>query len=146
MSQGPDRHARMDQLIASAEALGLRVAFRDLGRRHGEAYSSGIVFINHRRTLCRQRVTLAHEMGHAHYGHDWSREHDKSHDERLADQYAARLLISPVEYALAERLVGEHPGALARELGVTRRLVELRRGDFERDARIFQVVDELRAA
>lgn len=41
---------------------------------------------------------------------------------------------------------GEHQGALARELGVTRRLVELRQEDFARDAHIFQVVDEWRSA
>ena len=135
----------MDLLIERAEALGLRVAFSDLGRRHGEMHSSGIVFINHRRTVCRQRVTLAHELGHWHHRHDWSREHDKAHDERQADQYAARLLITMHNYEIAERLVGEHPGALAGELGVTRRLVELRRGDFDREPRILEM-DEWRMA
>ena len=135
----------MDLLIERAGALGLRVAFRDLGTRHGEVHSSGLVLINYRRTLCRQRVTLAHEMGHWTLGHDWSREHDKAHDERQADRYAARLLITMHNYEIAERLVGEHPGALARELGVTRRLVELRRGDFDREPRILEM-DEWRTA
>lgn len=56
------------------------------------------------------------------------------------------MLISMDAYARAETLVGPHPGALAKELGVTRRLVELRQKDFERDRRILRVVDEWRSA
>lgn len=136
----------MERLIERAEALGLRVIFRDLGRRHGEIHSSGVVYLNPHRTDARIRVTLAHEMGHWRHSHDWTRDHSRERDEREADQYAARLLISPLEYAAAEALVGEHPGALARELGVTRRLVELRQEDFARDARTFAVVEEWRGA
>jgi len=132
----------MDLLIGRAEALGLRVVFCDLGKFHGQVHSSGVVYVNHGRTDLRQRVTLAHEMGHWHHGHDWSRDHNVAHDERQADQYAARLLIGADAYAVAEDLCGTHPGALARELGVTRRLVELRREDFAREVLIFAVVDE----
>lgn len=97
-------------------------------------HSSGVVYLNHRKSVLTQRVTLAHEMGHWHHGHDWTRTHDRERDEHQADLFAARLLIDPLEYALAERIVGEHPGAIARELGVTTRLVELYRGDL-REAR-----------
>lgn len=72
-----------------------------------------------------QRCTLAHEMGHWFHGHDWTRDHDRLADERQADQYAAELLISPLEYAIAEQLHGPHPGAIAKELEVTRNLVTL---------------------
>lgn len=136
----------MDQLIERAGALGLRVIFRDLGRRHGEVHSSGLVYINHRRTVDRQRLTLAHEMGHWWHGHDWTRDHDRERDERAADIYAARLLIEPGEYARAEMLCEGHSGAIARELGVTARLVELRREDFAREARNFAVIEEWRGA
>lgn len=44
------------------------MARRDPGRR-GELYSSGLVLLNPRRTETIQRVTLAHELGHAHFGH-----------------------------------------------------------------------------
>lgn len=121
----------MDDLIAHAAAMGLRVKWRDLGRRHGELHSSGLVILNQRRTQRVQRITLAHEIGHHWHGHDWTRAHDRAVDERQADTYAARLLISPADYALAERLVGCHPGALAKELGVTARLVELWRHSYE---------------
>lgn len=116
----------MEQLLALATTRGLRVGWRDLGRRNGEWHSSGLILLNPHRTEQTQRVTLAHELGHAHHGHTWTdnpREHDRQ--EMAADRYAANLLISPVEYALAEHLVGPHPGAIARELAVTARLVEL---------------------
>lgn len=115
----------MDEVIEHAEALGLRVVWRDLGRRNGELTSAGVVLLNPRKSALTQRVTLAHECGHHWHGHDWTRTHDRSRDERQADVYAARLLISPMEYASAESLVGPHAGALARELGVTAHLVEL---------------------
>lgn len=120
----------MEDLLAHATALGLRVKFRDLGRRHGEVHSSGLVVVNDRRPLPARRITLAHECGHWAHGHDWTAAHDRPRDERQADAYAARLLITSAAYAEAEALVGPHPGALARELGVTARLVDLWRRDY----------------
>lgn len=115
----------MDDLIRQAQVMGHRVVLRDLGKRAGEVHSSGIIVINPRKSLLTQRVTLAHELGHVHYGHDWRGRHDRERDEREADTYAAVLLISPADYATAERVVGTHVGALAKELGVTSRLVTL---------------------
>jgi Zn-dependent peptidase ImmA (M78 family) len=135
----------VDRIIAHAEAMGLRVAYRNLGRRTGYLFGGGLVVLNYRHHINAQREALAHECGHWFHGHDWSREHDVARDERQADQYAARLLISADDYARAEELCGTHPGALARELGVTRRLVELRREDFARDARILATVEQWRA-
>lgn len=111
--------------------LGLRVAYRDLGRRNGELTSGGLILVNPRKHRIVQRCTVAHEMGHWHYGHDWTRDHNRAKDEWQADLYAARLLISAAEYALAEHLHGPHPGAIAKELEVTRRLVEVWQADVE---------------
>lgn len=47
----------------------------------------------------------------------------------------AALLITTEEYAEAEQLVGDHPGALAQELGVTRRLVLAWRRWYDRHGR-----------
>lgn len=116
----------MQRLLDIAGERGLRVKWRDLGRRNGEYHSSGLILLNHRRAETTQRVTLAHELGHAYYGHAWT-DNPRLHEsqERQADRYAARLLITAADYAAAERVAGHHPGAIARELGVTRRLVEL---------------------
>lgn len=115
----------LDDLVAHAEEQGLRVVWRDLGRRSGELTRSGLVVVNHRKSTLTQRVTIAHEVGHHHHGHDWTRAHDVERDERQADMYAARLLIDPVEVEVAAALTGGHPGAMARELGVTAHLVTL---------------------
>ena len=135
----------MERLIRIAEREGLHVKYRDLGRSSGYLYAPGLIVLNHQRSELTQRITLARELGHWHHRHDWTTAHDRARDERQADQYAARLLIDAEAYKRAEEAVGEHAGAIARELGVTRRLVELRREDFARDARILSTVEEWRA-
>lgn len=115
----------MQDVMDHAESIGLRVAFRDLGRRDGELHSSGLVVLNSRRNVLAQRQVLAHECGHWRLGHNWSREHDRPDDERQANIYAAKVLIAPLDYRFAERIVGTHAGALAKELGVTAGIVAL---------------------
>ena len=68
--------------------------------------------------------TLAHELGHATLGHTanasgWFAQRQ----ERAADRWAARTLISPVEYELAERLYEHSPNRIAQELDVTPHIV-----------------------
>lgn len=122
----------MEDVIAHAMSLGLTVKFRDLGRRSGELTSSGLILVNQNRPAKMQRTAIAHECGHWVHGHDWTRDHDRPRDERQADLYAARLLITPTAYREAEQLVGTHVGALARELNVTVLLVELWRDAYLR--------------
>lgn len=66
-----------------------------------------------------RRVTIAHELGHAHYGHRC----DSMRNERQADMYAANLLIDPAVYAAAED-VNPDQHHIAEELGVTVELIE----------------------
>lgn len=77
--------------------------------------------------------TLAHELGHATLGHTT---HENGwfaqRQERTADRWAARMLISPVEYELAERLHGTHLGGIAHELGVTTHILATWQGLYER--------------
>ena len=122
----------MEDLLEHAAGLGLRVKFRDLGRRHGEVHSSGLVVVNDRRPLPVQRIALAHECGHHFYGHDWTADHDRERDEREADTYAARLLITPEAFAEAESLVGCGDSALARELNVQAKHIALWRAAYLR--------------
>jgi Zn-dependent peptidase ImmA (M78 family) len=123
----------VEDLLQHAADLGLRVQFRDMGRaRNGEIHSSGLVMINDRRPMALQRVTLAHECGHHFYGHDWTAAHDKERDEREADTYAARLLITPEAFADAEAIVGCRDAALARELNVQPKHIALWRASYLR--------------
>lgn len=64
------------------------------------------------------RVTIAHELGHAHHGHCC----DSDRNEWQADLYAARLLIDPSDYAELEA-VNPDQYQLADDLGVTVELI-----------------------
>lgn len=110
----------MNDLLQLADEVGVRVMWRDLGRRRGE-YRAGprLITLNPRLPGLLQRSTLAHELGHHHHGDEWTDDpRALAARERRANAYAAQLLITPAGYAAAERLVGPHPGALARELDV----------------------------
>lgn len=123
----------MQDLIDYAIGRGWGVKYRDLGRRNGE-YSRGLITINDlRRTGFTIRMTMAHEIGHAHYDHQWTDDPGAwKRQEREADVFAAMLLISRDEYAHAERIVGEHPGAIAKELAVTENHVLLWRENYSK--------------
>ncbi|WP_115243726.1 ImmA/IrrE family metallo-endopeptidase [Corynebacterium renale] len=106
----------MDALIEVAEHRGYRVRWHKGGPEGAWLPHKNTVSIRigmgDAETLC----VLAHELGHAHY--DDPAGHDNLQEAR-ADRFAARLLIDPVEYALAEYMYGPYPSRLASELGVT---------------------------
>lgn len=64
---------------------------------------------------------IAHELGHAHYGHDCS--HPRA--EREADEWAARTLLSVEDVERAAYDCEASPAAMAAELGVTPHLLAL---------------------
>lgn len=64
--------------------------------------------------------TVAHELGHAHHGHQCE---DDPRDEKQADEYAAALLINPQHLAQLERLgLAKHD--IAEELRVSEELLD----------------------
>ncbi|MGW8566870.1 ImmA/IrrE family metallo-endopeptidase [Isoptericola sp. NPDC055881] len=103
----------------------------------------GVILLNAWMSEAQQRSTLAHELGHAWYGHPpVGLLHGDPHDERQANEYAACLLIDPRAYAAAERATGAHAGAIAAELGVTAEVVAAWQGLVRRlpaikDARVY---------
>lgn len=125
-------------MIDHAEAMGLSVEYDDLGPRHGEIRAGGKVYLNASEPEALQRVTLAHECGHHWYRHQPARTAvELGRQERAADAYAATLLISRVDYERVERLYGHNPWMLARELGVTPRLIKARQHAFAAEAAAF---------
>lgn len=113
---------RLDLLFAHCGDLGIEVEWADLGdiRRGHYLDDARTIVLNRRLTRAQLTTTLAHEIGHAVFG-------DRATTPRLerrASEYGASLIITPRQYAAAERLVGHHLGALAAELGVTPHLVE----------------------
>lgn len=110
----------MKTLILHASSLGFRV--------HGAYLPDGLMglyspeeqrlYFDLRLTPNERCSVLAHELGHAHYGHDGK----SSMNERQADAFAARLLIDPEMYAELE--MQEYPIAdIADALGVTEEVV-----------------------
>lgn len=120
-----------------AHALGVEIRDSDAGLVGGEA---GAWFPTHRAIHIRPGLgplnrleTLAHELGHVALRHmPGAPEYLRARQEREADEWAAKILISPSDYRRAEMLVGAHEGALAHELGVTTHLIRVWRGLYER--------------
>lgn len=81
------------------------------------------IYFDLRLTPNERRTTIAHELGHAYYGHTAT----NPARERQADTYAAELLIDPQEYAMLERISCDRD-FLADELRVTVDLIDHYRG------------------
>ena len=70
------------------------------------------------------RSVLAHELGHAAYGDTpTGNGHYDQRQERRADEYAARLLISPIEFEAAAAWHQGHLPAIAAALEVTNHIL-----------------------
>ncbi|KZM34513.1 ImmA/IrrE family metallo-endopeptidase [Oerskovia enterophila] len=112
-------------MVDYAEGEGLLIASRSIGRHHGRyLHNKNLIILSNRITGPQAISVLAHELGHWHYGDaDLEGIHTRDVEER-AWRWAARLLVGPDQYAAAEHAVGPHLGAIARELGVTRQLIE----------------------
>lgn len=119
----------IEALIQAAESRGYRIRWHRGGpkaawvpRRNTITLRLGM---DDATTLC----SLAHELGHAHYGDPPG--HYGAHEIR-ADRFAARLLVSPVEYAAAEAIYGPQPQLIANELGVTVKVLKTWQTIYER--------------
>lgn len=109
-----------------AYSMGLRLKRHDGGLPAWYDHKSRTISTRRGMSATLYRSSLAHELGHAHYGHMPPQDPvEYRYQERLADEYAARLLITPQEYRRAETEVGHWPEAIADELEVTAHLVEV---------------------
>lgn len=109
-------------LILLAERMGVRVLWaKALSAPAMYRHRDRTIWLRDGRSDRATRCSLAHELGHAHYGHEVHGHY--AAQERQADAYAAELLITPESYREAERVVGHHLHALANELEVTVALV-----------------------
>lgn len=123
-----------EELMSRAATSGVRVQWADLRGCFG-LYEDDrrVILLDLCLTEYQTRSTMAHELSHALWRDRPTanlREHERR--ERRADAEAARDLISASEYALAEKLVGPDPGALAEELGVSKWVIEV----WQREARV----------
>jgi len=85
----------------------------------------GLILINSNKSALTQRAALAHELGHAHYGHNkLGAPHSSPKDELQANRFAASLLIDEEAYQVATMSFCE-VREVARELDVPMKLLEL---------------------
>jgi Zn-dependent peptidase ImmA (M78 family) len=89
-------------LLARAAQYGLSVHGAHLTGDKIGRYVPSLQRIYFDLSLCmaERRTVIAHELGHAHYGHDC----DSPANERQADAFAATLLVDPEWYAELERV------------------------------------------
>lgn len=114
----------MQHLLRLADEQRLRVVERPGRTRGGFDPSTRTIRLSPGMTRRTTRSVLAHELGHAQLGHiPPTSAAIRAQQERRADEWAARRLISPLAYAEAEKLRGPHLASLAFELEVTVELV-----------------------
>lgn len=114
----------MQHLVRLAEERQLRIVERAGRTRGGFDPAARTIRLAPGMSARTTRSVLAHELGHAHLGHvPTSTPAIRAHQERQADEWAARRLITPRAYAEAEEVRGPHVASLAFELGVTIELV-----------------------
>lgn len=117
----------MRELLRHAAQLGVSVHTAHLPRPYRGYYDieRSVVVYDLGLTRNEGRSVLAHELGHAYYGHACE---DDPKLEAQADAYAAMLLIDPDEYAELEQY-SDHDHDLAEGLGVTEEIVAAFRRD-----------------
>lgn len=121
------------QLLRIAEERGLDVIERPGRTLGGFDPDRRLIRLDPGMSARTTRSVLAHELGHAVLRHaPAASDALRARQERQADAWAARLLISRQAYAAAEQLRGPHPASLAFELGVTVELVSAYQGMLRR--------------
>ncbi|MFS0854585.1 ImmA/IrrE family metallo-endopeptidase [Microbacterium sp. 179-I 3D4 NHS] len=114
----------MDQLLRLVEEHGLRLVERAGDTRGGYDPARRTIRLAPGMSARTTRSVLAHELGHAVLDHSPSTHPlTRRRQERQADAWAARQLITPQAYAAAEAIRGPHRPSLAFELDVTVELV-----------------------
>lgn len=115
----------MRALIEEAARMGVQihVAVLDDDLRGFYSHRLRVIVVRLGLSRAQMRETLAHELGHAFYGHDCDSS-TTPEQERQADRRGALLLVDPDAYARAE-VLNDHPGFIARELGLTTHVVEV---------------------
>lgn len=98
----------LGDLIHHAGTLGVGVHFAPIDDEPNLlgyfAPGRRIIVVRIGMTSAQTRWVLAHECGHAYYGHKCGGMHSTDPAERQADAYAARLLIEPEEFAKLEAI------------------------------------------
>lgn len=119
----------LDDAVCMAEEAGVHVVFMPFPSAGAYYHQLGLIMIDSRRSEERQLATLLHEFFHAQAGHDGPQPAEVEHG---IDQKVASLLVSPIEYEMAERIYGADAELIASELGQPSWIVEAYRDHLTR--------------
>ena len=117
--------ATCPDLHAHAQQLGVRLRRHTGGPKGVYHHPSRTISTRRGMSIQQYRSTLAHELGHAHYGDVPVRGIYTARQEARADLYAAHLLINPEEFRDACIWHHDHLGAVADDLEVTHHLARV---------------------
>ncbi|MHB2252548.1 ImmA/IrrE family metallo-endopeptidase [Corynebacterium aurimucosum] len=118
-----------------AESMGVTLRRHNGGKKGWYDHATRTISTRRGMSIQQYRSVLAHELGHAHYGDTpTGNGHFDQRQERRADEYAARLLISPIEFEAAATWHHGHLPAIADELEVTKHLLKTWQSLHERTA------------
>ncbi|OFP68075.1 hypothetical protein HMPREF2978_00010 [Corynebacterium sp. HMSC074C01] len=123
------------ELHLLAESMGVQLQRHTGGPPGWYDHQRRIISTRRGQSIGQYKSVLAHELGHAHYGDiPTGNGYYDQRQERRADEYAARLLISPVEFEAAAAWHHGHLPAIADELEVTKHLLKTWQSLHERQA------------
>lgn len=123
------------ELHLLAESMGVQLRRHTGGPPGWYDHQRRVISTRRGQSIGQYKSVLAHELGHAHYGDTpTGNGHFDQRQERRADEFAARLLISPVEFEAAATWHHGHLPAIADELEVTKHLLKTWQSLHERTA------------
>lgn len=113
------------ELHLLAESMGVQLRRHTGGPPGWYDHNRHIISTRRGQSIGQYKSVLAHELGHAHYGDTpTGNGHFDQRQERRADEYAARLLINPIDFETAAIWHQGHLPAIADELEVTQHLLK----------------------
>ena len=123
------------ELHLLAESMGVQLRRHTGGPPGWYDHHRRIISTRRGQSINQYRSVLAHELGHAAHGDTpTGNGHYDQRQERRADEYAARLLISPIEFEAAATWHHGNLPAIADELEVTQHLLRTWQSLHERTA------------
>lgn len=109
-----------------AESMGVTLRRHNSGEKGWYHHPTRTISTRRGMSIQQYRSTLAHELGHAHYGDTTTGNgHFDQRQERRADEYAAQLLINPHDFKAAAIWHHDHLPAIADELEVTHHMLNV---------------------
>lgn len=107
-----------------AESMGVTLRRHNGGKKGWYDHATRTISTRRGMSIQQYRSTLAHELGHAHYGDTpTGNGHYDQRQEKRAWDFAAGLLVHPADLAAAVAWHGWHIPSLADELEVTQHLL-----------------------